>query len=192
MAASKAHPAMSDRSLYTRVRSGLAAFLDRTSSLQTRRVASAFLIVWASVSLPVGAHHPIGFTETAIPRPDGQAWSEAVGLTFDAKYAWPVYDWMGVAKAAFEATNRYLARDMGGRGIRCNLVSAGPLRTTAAKSIPGFEQFEEAWGSRAPLGWDVRDPEPAAKAAVALLSDWFPATTGEIVHVDGGFHAIGT
>jgi enoyl-[acyl-carrier protein] reductase I len=115
-----------------------------------------------------------------------------VGLTFDARYAWPVYDWMGVAKAAFEATNRYLARDLGGQGIRCNLVSAGPLRTTAAKSIPGFEQFEEAWGTRAPLGWDVRDPEPAARAAVALLSDWFPATTGEIVHVDGGFHAIGT
>lgn len=114
-----------------------------------------------------------------------------VGLTFDARYAWPVYDWMGVAKAAFEATNRYLARDLGPRGIRCNLVSAGPIRTTAAKSIPGFEQFEAAWGARAPLGWDVRDPEPAAKACAALLSDWFPATSGEIVHVDGGYHAMG-
>lgn len=117
--------------------------------------------------------------------------ASVVGLTFDARYAWPVYDWMGVAKAAFEATNRYLARDLGGRGIRCNLVSAGPIRTTAAKSIPGFEQFEQAWGSRAPLGWDVRDAVPAAQACVALLSDWFPATTGEIVHVDGGFHAMG-
>jgi meromycolic acid enoyl-[acyl-carrier-protein] reductase len=114
-----------------------------------------------------------------------------VGLTFDAKFAWPVYDWMGVAKAAFESTNRYLARDLGERGIRCNLVSAGPIRTTAAKSIPGFERFEEIWDERAPLGWDIKDPEPAAKACVALLSDWFPATTGEIVHVDGGVHAMG-
>jgi enoyl-[acyl-carrier protein] reductase I len=117
--------------------------------------------------------------------------SSVVGLTFDARYAWPVYDWMGVAKAAFEATNRYLARDLGPRGIRCNLVSAGPIRTTAAKSIPGFERFEEEWGTRAPLGWDVTDPEPAARACAALLSDWFPATTGEVVHVDGGFHAMG-
>lgn len=114
-----------------------------------------------------------------------------VGLTFDARYAWPVYDWMGVTKAAFEATSRYLARDLGPKGIRCNLVSAGPLRTPAGKSIPGFEQFEATWGDRAPMGWDVNDPEPAAKACVALLSDWFPATTGEIVHVDGGFHAMG-
>lgn len=114
-----------------------------------------------------------------------------VGLTFDAKFAWPVYDWMGVAKAAFESTNRYLARDLGRKNIRCNLVSAGPIRTTAAKSIPGFETFENTWNERAPLGWDVRDPEPAAKACVALMSDWFPATTGEIVHVDGGVHAMG-
>ena len=114
-----------------------------------------------------------------------------VGLTFDARYAWPVYDWMGVAKAAFEATNRYCARDLGPKGIRCNLVAAGPIRTTAAKSIPGFEVFEQTWGERAPLGWDVRDPVPTAKACVALLSDWFPATTGEIVHVDGGVHAMG-
>ena len=117
--------------------------------------------------------------------------SSVVGLTFDARYAWPVYDWMGVAKAAFESTNRYLARDMGPKGIRCNLVSAGPIRTTAAKSIPGFERFEEDWGSRAPLGWDVNDAVPAAQACAVLLSDWFPATTGEIVHVDGGFHAMG-
>lgn len=114
-----------------------------------------------------------------------------VGLTFDATLAWPVYDWMGVAKAAFESTNRYLARDLGPRGIRCNVVSAGPIRTTAAKSIPGFERFEESWSTRSPLGWDVNDPVPAAQACVALLSDWFPATTGEMLHVDGGFHAIG-
>lgn len=114
-----------------------------------------------------------------------------VGLTFDASFAWPVYDWMGVAKSAFESTNRYLARDLGPKGVRCNLVAAGPIRTTAAKSIPGFEQFEESWDSRAPLGWDVGDPVPTAKACVMLLSDWFPATTGEILHVDGGAHAMG-
>lgn len=114
-----------------------------------------------------------------------------VGLTFDAAVAWPVYDWMGVAKAGLEATSRYLARYLGARGIRSNLVSAGPLRTMAAKSIPGFEQFEDAWGERAPLGWRLTDPEPAARACLALLSDWFPATTGEVVHVDGGYHAVG-
>ncbi|TQL51127.1 enoyl-ACP reductase FabI [Ornithinicoccus hortensis] len=113
-----------------------------------------------------------------------------VGLTLDASYAWPVYDWMGVAKAAFESTSRYLARDLGPKGIRCNLVSAGPIATTAAKSIPMFDQFAR-WGEHSPLGWDIKDPEPAARACIALLSDWFPATTGEIVHVDGGFHAMG-
>ena len=117
--------------------------------------------------------------------------SALVGLTFDARYAWPVYDWMGVAKAAFESTARYLARDLGPSGIRVNLVSAGPIRTTAAKSIPGFEAMEGGWPDRAPLGWDVHDPEPTARAVAALLSDWFPATTGEIVHVDGGVHAMG-
>jgi meromycolic acid enoyl-[acyl-carrier-protein] reductase len=114
-----------------------------------------------------------------------------VGLDFDNTQAWPVYDWMGVAKSAFESTARYLARDLGPRGIRVNLVAAGPVRTMAAKSIPGFEHFEEMWQSRAPLGWDIRDAEPVAKACAALLSDWFPATTGEMVHVDGGVHAIG-
>jgi len=114
-----------------------------------------------------------------------------VGLDFDATVAWPSYDWMGVAKAGLESCSRYLARDLGPQGVRVNLVSAGPLRTMAAKSIPGFEMFEDAWDGRAPLGWDVRDTEPAAKACVALLSDFFPATTGEIVHVDGGFHAMG-
>jgi enoyl ACP reductase len=114
-----------------------------------------------------------------------------VGLDFDASHAWPGYDWMGVAKAGLESCARYLARDLGGEKVRVNLVSAGPLRTMAAKSIPGFEKFEGVWSDRAPLGWDINDPEPAAKACVALLSDWFPATSGEIVHVDGGAHAIG-
>ena len=113
-----------------------------------------------------------------------------VGLDFDARQAWPAYDWMGVCKAALEATSRYLARDLGPANIRVNLVSAGPLRTLAARSIPGFVMMEEAWGARAPLGWDVRDGEAVSKACVALLSDWFPATTGEIIHVDGGAHAV--
>lgn len=117
--------------------------------------------------------------------------SAVVGLDFDATLAWPAYDWMGVAKAALEATARYLARDLGESGIRVNLVSAGPLRTVAATHIPGFSTFEELWSTRAPLGWDVTDPVPAAQACVALLSPWFPATSGEIVHVDGGFHSQG-
>ena len=115
-----------------------------------------------------------------------------VGLDFDnSRVAWPVYDWMGVAKAAFESTARYLARDLGPENIRVNLVAAGPIRTLAARSIPGFEAFEEVWSQRAPLGWDIKDSAPVASACVALLSDLFPATTGEIVHVDGGFHAVG-
>jgi enoyl ACP reductase len=120
-----------------------------------------------------------------------QPGSGIVGLDFDAARAWPAYDWMGVAKAALESCSRYLARDLGPRGIRVNLVSAGPLRTMAARSIPGFAGFESVWAERAPLGWDLSDPEPAARAVVAMLSDWFPATTGEIVHVDGGAHAMG-
>jgi enoyl-[acyl-carrier protein] reductase I len=114
-----------------------------------------------------------------------------VGLTFDARFAWPVYDWMGVAKAALENTSRYLARDLGPENIRVNMVSAGPIRTTAAKSIPGFASMEDGWDGRAPLGWDVSDPEPTARAVAALLSDWFPKTTGEMVHAAGGGHAMG-
>ncbi|MCU1624838.1 MAG: meromycolic acid enoyl-[acyl-carrier-protein] reductase [Frankiales bacterium] len=114
-----------------------------------------------------------------------------VGLDFDARVAWPAYDWMGVAKAGLESANRYLARDLGAHGVRSNLVAAGPLKTMAAKSIPGFQQFEDAWGTRAPLGWDVTNAEPVAQAVVALMSDWFPATTGQIVYVDGGFSALG-
>ncbi len=114
-----------------------------------------------------------------------------VGMDFDASLAWPGYDWMGVAKAGLESCARYLARDLGPKGIRVNLMAAGPLRTMAARSIPGFDGFQDLWEQRAPLGWDLSNPEPAARACVALLSDWFPATTGEIVHVDGGVHAIG-
>ena len=114
-----------------------------------------------------------------------------VGLTFDATQTWPAYNWMGVAKAGLESASRYLARDLGPQGIRVNLVAAGPLRTMAAKSIPGFGAFEEAWSPRAPLGWNLNDQDAAARGCAALLSDWFPATTGEIVHVDGGFHAVG-
>ncbi len=114
-----------------------------------------------------------------------------VGLDFDATIAWPAYDWMGVAKAALESTSRYLARELGPRGVRVNLVAAGPIRTMAAKSIPGFSRFEDVWDDRSPLGWDVNDSSGVARTTVALLSDWFPQTTGEIVHVDGGFHAIG-
>ena len=117
--------------------------------------------------------------------------ASVVGLTFDATVAWPKYDWMGVAKAALESANRYLARDLGSENVRFNLIAAGPIRTMAAKSIPGFNEFEEVWNSKAPLQWDVANPVPAAQGAVALLSDWFPKTTGEIIHVDGGVHSIG-
>jgi enoyl ACP reductase len=114
-----------------------------------------------------------------------------LGLDFDASVSWPAYNWMGVAKAAMESANRYLARALGPRQIRCNLVAAGPIRTMAAKSIPGFAVFEDVWDTRAPLGWNINDSSPVARSCVALLSDWFPATTGEIIHVDGGYHTTG-
>jgi enoyl ACP reductase len=142
-----------------------------------------------STALQVSAYSLKGLAAAA--RPLLGEGSSIVGLTFDARYAWPVYDWMGVAKAAFESTARYLARELGTDGVRVNLVAAGPIRTTAAKSIPGFEAFESLWPEKAPLGWDITNPEPTARTCAALLSDWFPATTGEIVHVDGGFHAMG-
>ncbi|MFF3274842.1 enoyl-ACP reductase FabI [Streptomyces chrestomyceticus] len=114
-----------------------------------------------------------------------------VGITFDGSIAWPKYDWMGVAKAALESTSRYLARDLGEKNIRCNMVSAGPIKSMAAKSIPGFEELADVWNHRAPIGWDLTDPEPAGRGVVGLLSDFFPKTTGEIVHVDGGVHMMG-
>jgi len=114
-----------------------------------------------------------------------------VSLDFDASVAWPIYDWMGVCKAGLEAVTRYLARDLGPRGIRVNCVSAGPLRTVAAKGIPGFDALADDWAKRAPLGWDPTDPTPVARAIAFLLSDWSVGITGEIVHVDGGYHAMG-
>jgi len=142
-----------------------------------------------SVAVEISAYSLKTVAEVVAPlMSDG---GSIVGLDFDARFAWPAYNWMGVAKAALESASRYLARSLGGDGIRVNMVAAGPIRTMAAKSIPGFAEFEDAWGTRAPLGWDVHDTEPVAKACVALLSDWFPATTGEMLHVDGGYHAIG-
>jgi enoyl ACP reductase len=114
-----------------------------------------------------------------------------VGLDFDATVAWPIYDWMGVAKAALESVNRYLARDLGPSGIRCNLVSAGPIGTVAAQGIPGFETLADLWSRQAPLGWDASDAVPVARTVCWLLSDYSRGISGEIVHVDGGFHAIG-
>ena len=146
---------------------------------------------WADVAtaVHVSAYSLKALAMAALPLMGGGG--AIVGLDFDASVAWPAYDWMGVAKAGLESCARYLARDLGPRGIRVNLVAAGPLRTMAAKSIPGFADFEGLWPKRAPLGWDITDPRPAARACVALLSDWFPATTGEIVHADGGAHAVG-
>jgi enoyl-[acyl-carrier protein] reductase I len=124
-----------------------------------------------------------------LPLFDGEG--SIVGLDFDATVAWPVYDWMGVSKAALEAVNRYLARDLGAHGVRVNLVSAGPLQTLAARGIPGFGDLVNLWKAQAPLGWDPEDREPVARTVCWLLSDWAKGVTGEIVHVDGGFHAMG-
>ncbi len=148
---------------------------------------------WSDVgaAIEISAYSLKALVDACLPLLKAAGGGSIVGLDFDAAVAWPVYDWMGVAKAALESTSRYLARDLGPLGIRVNLVAAGPLKTMSAKSIPGFAQFEETWTSRAPLGWDLRDTEPVAKACVALFSDWFPATTGEIIHVDGGVHAVG-
>jgi len=127
-------------------------------------------------------------------KPDGDSGTgggSVVGLTFDAQFAWPQYDWMGPAKAALEATSRYIARELGKQNVRCNLISAGPIGSMAAKSIPGFAELADVWNTRSPLAWNMSDPEPAGRGVVALLSDWFPKTTGEIIHVDGGLHAVG-
>lgn len=142
-----------------------------------------------SVAMQISAYSLKTLAESFLPlMPGGSA---IVGMDFDNSVAWPAYNWMGVAKSALESTSRYLAKELGPRGIRCNLVAAGPIRTMAAKSIPGFKKFEDVWDDRAPLGWDVNNSEPVARTTVAMLSDWFPATTGEIIHVDGGYHAMG-
>jgi enoyl-[acyl-carrier protein] reductase I len=149
---------------------------------------------WEDVAtaVQVSAYSLRVLADVALPLMEKAGGGSIVGLDFDnATQAFPAYDWMGVAKAALAATARYLARDLGPKGVRVNLVAAGPVKTVAATSIPGFERFESAWQERSPLGWDAADPEPPARGVVALLSDWFPATTGEVVHVDGGFHAIG-
>lgn len=147
---------------------------------------------WEDVSqaVHVSAYSYMSLASACLPLM--QSGGSLVGCTFDATVAWPGYDWMGFAKGALESCNRYLARDLGPKGIRSNLVSAGPLKTLAAKAIPGFEVFEGEWEKRAPLGWDLSDMEPTARTIVALLSDFMPKTTGEVVHVDGGFHAMGS
>jgi enoyl ACP reductase len=144
-----------------------------------------------AVALQISAYSLKALVEAFRPLLAAAGTSSVVSLDFDARVAWPAYDWMGVAKAALESLARYLARDLGPEGVRVNLVAAGPVRTMAAKSIPSFAGFEATWADRAPLGWNVTDAEPVARACVALLSDWFPATTGEMVHVDGGVHAMG-
>lgn len=142
-----------------------------------------------AIALQVSAYSLKSLAVAALPLMDRGG--SIVGLDFDNTQAWPAYDWMGVAKSAFESVSRYLAKELGPKGIRVNLVSAGPIRTMAAKSIPGFDAFEEVWAQRAPLGWDIRDPEPVANACIALFTDLLSATTGEMLHVDGGFHAVG-
>ena len=146
---------------------------------------------WAdvAVAMQISAYSLKTLAESFVPLMTNGG--SIVGLDFDNTVAWPAYNWMGVAKSALESTNRYLAKALGAKQIRCNLIAAGPIRTMAAKSIPTFGSFEDIWGERAPLGWDVNDSSSVAKSCVAMLSDWFPATTGEIVHVDGGFHAMG-
>jgi len=142
-----------------------------------------------SIAMQISAYSLKTLAESFLPlMPSGSA---IVGMDFDNTVAWPAYNWMGVAKSALESTSRYLAKALGPKGIRCNLVAAGPIRTMAAKSIPGFKKFEDVWDDRAPLGWDVNNSEPVARTTIAMLSDWFPATTGEIIHVDGGYHAMG-
>ena len=148
------------------------------------------------VALHVSAYSLKALVEAFLPLliaagEGGRTGASVVGLDFDASVAWPAYAWMGVSKAALESLSRYLARDLGPQGIRVNLVAAGPVKTMAAKSIPGFNTFEDTWADRAPLGWDVLDTDVVARACLALLSDLLPMTTGEILHVDGGVHAVG-
>jgi enoyl ACP reductase len=148
---------------------------------------------WSDVAtaLQVSAYSLASLTTACLPLMTSPSPS-VVGLTFDAQVSWPVYDWMGVSKSALESTSRYLARYLGPEGVRVNLVAAGPLETLAKKAIGGADEFNTVWATRAPLGWDPRDPEPTAKAVVALLSDFFPSTTGEMIHVDGGLHSTGS
>ncbi len=146
---------------------------------------------WADVAtaVQVSAYSFMSLAKAALPLLAPGA--SVVGMDFDARVVWPAYNWMGVAKAALESVNRYLARELGPHGVRVNLVAAGPIKSMAARSIPGFESIEGAWGDRAPLGWDTEDPTAVARSVCALLSDWLPATTGSMVMVDGGAHFMG-
>ena len=144
-------------------------------SAQTAFVTSAFSYKTLAVAL--------------LPLMEKAGGGSLVALDFDNTRAWPSYDWMGVAKSALQSVTRYLARDLGKHNIRVNAVSAGPLGTVAAKSIPGFEAFDRVWAKRAPLEWDTSNPDPVGRMVCILLSDYAPMTTGEIVHVDGGFHS---
>lgn len=163
------------------------AFANPETALGGKFLSTGFGDV--GTSLQVSAYSLVSLTMACKPLFGETA--SVVGLTFDARVSWPTYDWMGVSKAALESASRYLARYLGPEGVRSNLVAAGPLETIAKKAIPGAESFNDIWAQRAPLGWDPRDLTPTAKAVVALLSDWFPATTGEMVHVDGGLHSTG-
>jgi enoyl-[acyl-carrier protein] reductase I len=172
---------------------GLDGFLHAIAFAPADALGGAFLDTpWESVrtAFQTSAYSLKAIVTGLLPlmRDSGGA---IVSLDFDASVAWPIYDWMGVSKAALESISRYLARDLGPFRIRVNCVSAGPLRTVAAKGIPGFDVLASAWGKQAPLDWDVKDPEPVARTVVFLLSDWARAITGEIVHVDGGYHAMG-
>lgn len=146
---------------------------------------------WSDVgaALEISAYSYASLVKAAAPLLTEGA--SVIGMDFDARVAWPAYNWMGVSKAALESVNRYLARELGPKKIRANLVSAGPVKTMAAKSIPGFEVLEDGWDDRAPLGWDTQDPTPVAKSICAVFSDWLPATTGSMIMVDGGVHATG-
>ncbi len=163
------------------------AYANPETALGGRFLTTPFPDVATSVQ--VSAYSLVSLTMACKPLFGETA--SVVGLTFDARSSWPTYDWMGVSKAALESASRYLARYLGPEGVRSNLVAAGPLETIAKKAIPGAESFNDIWASRAPLGWNPRDLTPTAKAVVALLSDWFPATTGEMIHVDGGLHSTG-
>jgi enoyl-[acyl-carrier protein] reductase I len=143
----------------------------------------------AELAFRTSAYSFKALAEAVVPLMDDGG--SLVGMDFDASVAWPVYDWMGVAKAALESVSRYLARDLGDRSVRVNLISAGPIETPAAQGIPGFDQLAGLWGKQAPLDWDTADPGPVADAVLFLLSDLSRAVTGEILHVDGGFHAMG-
>ena len=149
-------------------------------------VATAFQTsAYSLKALGVGLREPM-----AAAKDRGGA--SLVSLTFDGRFAWPIYDWMGVAKAGLEAITRYLARDLGPDGIRVNTVSAGPIRTLAGKSIPGFDQITGHWLDRSPLDWSLTDATPVGQMVCFLFSDWARMTSGEMIHVDGGYHAMGT